>query len=918
VTLDIPAKWTSNPDWGGLDRTLSAIVSAGGEAILCTQIPAPPGDRSVVRYLAELSEHATGKSRTLVLSLKRSSFSETLQKSPDELALVLKEMTVALRGNTGATVLIGNVQEEDLPLMKPLYAKDFRAYVEGYCSKTQDPTGEPSDKVVRFLESYHLGAPLLLALPEAENPIASQLLVLVSASRGVVYTNVGGQVNVTWKALLKLRSLLTPGTAPGYTVEGTYVDDSSGPRPDVGIINLLDTTKMTQALVLVPRIAGSQQGTIAIHLPSDDATDPRCLRLPSGEETRLRYNTDKKEHTGIIEVPWTGSPEIVMFGRKTKGKMSEDVVVKTRYHVPVEYIIARHQAVEKIQDVFLEHYSRKARVDYHFKLPEGTGSLDVTFMNTFFYEKGLGARWVQNQLLINGVKWKGKLPELPIIEPEKVNTLPLALTLGRDYSYRYVKDDRIEGHDCYLVEFFPLPTAKGSLYSGKVWIDKNTFAKIRMSVTQSGLQPPMVSSEETDFYEPVKGSDNKEYRLLKKVRGQQIFSMGGSNIAAERVITFGKPEVNEASFRSKVEKAETSDKLILQETDKGLRYLAKQKDGTRKIRMDQKTSKLLAAGGLYYDSSLDYPLPLVGVNYFNYDWKKTGTQVNLLAAGAVNTLSVSKVDLFPKFDGSLNLIAFTIPTNDLFFKKGVEDDAQKVKILRETGVATLGWRMNQFSKLSLNLTSSYYGYSHSSDTSDFFTLPEDHIDMGTGLSYDFFWKGLSLSASYDGHRRSSWKRWGLPGTHKDYDRYKDYSEWDLSMGKTFYLPYFQKIGTSVNWMDGRDLDRFSKYQFTYMGTKSLAGYSGSGVRFDRGAIASVLYQFNIEHVVSFGVKLEHARVQSNRDIDIWQNHTGIGLNAGTVGPWKTYWTLDIGYAVKSDIPAVEHDATVALLVVKLW
>ena len=42
------------------------------------------------------------------------------------------------------------------------------------------------------------------------------------------------------------------------------------------------------------------------------------------------------------------------------------------------------------------------------------------------------------------------------------------------------------------------------------------------------------------------------------------------------------------------------------------------------------------------------------------------------------------------------------------------------------------------------------------------------------------------------------------------------------------------------------------------------------------------------------------------------------LIASVTGPWKTLWALDAGYAVRSDIPAVEGDYTVALVVLKLW
>lgn len=921
VTLMITKDWAQSPDWGSLDDTVRAVDAARARLCIATKVPDAPGSKADLTYLTTLSEHAGPRVDALGLSLSRSQFSSTLQSDPDRLALVLKEMTVALRGQTGATILLGEVEKADLPIMKPLYSRDFRAYVEGYSSDAVGPTGEPSDEVVKFLQTYHLGAPLLLHLPRMSTAIGAQLLVLLSASRDAVYTDIEpADVGTIWTALLELRKRITPHMGPGYATQATSISDASGPRTDIGIINLLDATKMIQGMVLVPRVANSKPGPVDIKLPTADLTNPEAWPLPDGKAVKLGYDANQRKQETVLHVPWPGKAVIVLFSRLKTGTVGEQKVdVTTAYRIPVEVILARHQAVQEPQSVFLDNYRRSAEVDYHFKLPGGTGSLDVTFMNTFYYEKGSGARWVQNRLLINGVDWKGKkIPQLPIVEPEKVNTLPLALTLGRDYSYRYIKNDRVDGHDCYEVEFIPRPDARGSLYSGKVWIDRKSYQKIRMTVTQTGLQPPMVSNEETDFYAPYKGPDGKTYWLLSKVRGQQIFALAGAQVVGEREISFGTPELNDPQFNAQVAKAEASDKPILQETDKGLRYLVKQKDGSRKLEMQPETSKLFGAAGFYYDKSLSYPLPIVGVDYFNYNWRKTHTQVNMLIGGAVNTLTVSKVDLFPKIDGTLNAVIFALPFQDKYYPTGVEDKSQRVKILREITSGSLGWRFNQFSKLSLRLSARYYRYSSVSETASDFRMPKNHFDLSLGLGYDFAWRGWSATASFDRHKRTSWEIWGLPGQNRDFARYKDYDKWDASFSKTFYLPYFQKISTSLTWLDGRDLDRFSQYEFSYLGAQSLAGFSGSGVRFDRGAIASLGYQFNVANIIRFGVNVDHARVEPLRSQGLWQNHTGLGLSGTVAGPWQTLWTVDLGYAVKSDIPAVQHDYTAALLVLKLW
>lgn len=920
LTVSIPAHWARNPDWPALDRLVAAARETKTPLTVTTALPGGVEEEGTLRYLAALSDHAGAEAATLGLSLTQAEFSGTLLQEPDRLAFVLKRMLAALRGSSEATVLLGEVTPADLPLMEPLYARDFRAYVEGYSAEAAGPEGQVPEEVASFLQSYHLGAPLLVHLPRVGGGLAAQLLILVSASREVTFTDVASSDPAgTWKALNALRRLLTPATGPGFGLTATSVSSAGAPRPDVGLLTFLDPETMVQALLLVPRVAGSPRGLLEVLFPTGDVTAPALFALPSGERREVGFTADPQKGETLFRIPWEGRPLLLSFNRLKTGAVGRDeVTVSGVYRLPVEVILARHQSAVQPQNLFLDTLRREAQVDYHFKLPGGTGSLDVTFENEFFWEKGAGARWVQKRLLVNGVAWKGKtIPELPIVEPEKVNTLPLELTLGKDYTYRYVRDAQVDGYDCFEVEFVPAPGARGSLYTGKVWINKATYQKIQMSVRQLGLKEPLVSNEETDTYAPYEGPDGRVFWLLSRVRGQQIFSVAGQNVIGEREIRFGAPKVNDPAYRDEVKAAEASDLRMLAETPEGLKYLEKQPDGTRRVQRTPKTGRLFAAGGFYYDESLSAPLPLLGVNYFDYDFRKTKTQVNLLAAGAVNSLTASRVHLLPRVDGFASAVLFAVPFEDRFYAGGREDRSQRVKVLREYASVGLGWRFQEFSRLSLSLGGRYLAFSRTSSTAPGFITPKDHFDWEAGLAYDFAYRGWSLAAGYEAHRRSGWKPWGTRPS-RDVGRNQDYAQWSLALSKAFYLPNFQKIAASLVWLDGRDLDRFSRYQFTYLGRRSLAGFSGSGVRFDRGVLASVGYQFNLAQVVRFGVNLEHGRVQPLKGTGLWQNHTGLGLSGSVAGPWQTFWTLDAGYALRSDIRPVKGDMTVALVILKLW
>jgi hypothetical protein len=921
LTLAIPASWAASPDWQAITTALSSVPRDGVRLAVVTELPAGPEDEASLSYLVALSEHAAPFADTLGLSLRQASFPKALLDDPDQLALAIKRLSSALRGAGGGHILLGELDEASLQLLEPLYSRELRAYVDGYSTMAVNSSGEPSRDLLDFLQKFHPGAQLWVHLPEVKTPMGAQVLSLAALNAGASAVDVQTpDAKEIWKGLRHLRSLISPAMGVGVVTEASGIWSDGKYRSDIGVLNFLDVNTYLQGILLVANRAGSQSGDLEVVMPAVNIAEAKAYPLPFSPEIKLSAEIDQKNKKTTLKVPWKGTPVFLLVAWRQSSLGGEgQVTVSGEYRIPVELILARYQAVQEAEDILCDNYTAKAQVDYHFKLPGSTGSLDVTFMNTFFYEKGVGARWVQNQLLVNGVAWKGKtIPELPIIEPEKVNTLPLALTLGRDYSYKYLRDETVNGHDCYLVAFIPLPEAKGSLYEGKVWIDKKSYTKVKMSVRQTRLQPPQVSNDETDNYEPVAASQGRNFQLLTAVTGQQIFTVAGQSVVAERKITFSDVRINAAEFKEDLAKAEASDKPMLQDTQKGPRYLVKKPDGTRVLQMEPKTSKWLAVGGAYYDDSLDYPIPLVGVNYLNYDWHKKKIQVNLFVAGLVDSLSVSKADLFPKVDGSLNALAFLIPFEDKYYIQGTEDKAQRLKVLSEHLSGALGWRPTQFSRLTLGLDSAYYRFTSVGETSPDFVLPKDHGDFAFTLAYDYSRRGWQAAGEYESHHRTSWEPWGLPGEHADVSAQKNYALWDATFSKTFYLPKFQKIGAAVSWLDGKDLDRFSQYQFTYLGRKSLSGFAGSGVRFDKGATLRVLYEFNVADVVRFGVNVDRARVKPNRDEDLWQNHTGLGISGAIAGPWQTFWTLDVGYALQSDIPAVKHEATVALVVLKLW
>src|SRR6185503_10130886 len=147
--------------------------------------------------------------------------------------------------------------------------------------------------------------------------------------------------------------------------------------------------------------------------------------------------------------------------------------------------IARHQEAQAAQDALIETYVADARMEQHFRPSATDPGFDVVTDNRFYFDRE-GTEWEELSFTLNGSRWGAKRPPFPLLQPEKVLSLPLDLRLSKDYRYRLEGVERVGERPCYAVRFAPVATAQ-SLYTGTVWIDTESFARVKVQAVQNHL-----------------------------------------------------------------------------------------------------------------------------------------------------------------------------------------------------------------------------------------------------------------------------------------------------------------------------------------------------------------------------------------------------------------------------------------------
>lgn len=980
VWLRIEAQWEQvegadgDYDWTVVDEAVGAASAAGDTICLVLggshprylepgRLPSPLQESSIERWLAftrSAVRRYTGR-----VGLFEIRPGDPVRADAETYAFLLKNTALAIRAEAAAagmkaTVAQAPIRLGELDWQRALWSRDVAPYIDVIPVVVAPSVSESTTaQLVAFLgeATRHPPAPRVwVHVKPGDAPEApASALAALSAGADVALLDVAGPTAGRW--VRGAQALLAPGYAPAPQRRTSFIDAEDRPLGEGRVVARFFDEEGFSSLLFYELPGSSDVPRDRLVVDTSRATDVELLDPATGES--LRLGSAPVPGGRAIRVWRAGHPLAVRFrqGSASPGFEipSEEVETRQTRELTAEEIIARHQEVRKTQEDRLERWTARGRLDLHFKLARGGGTIDFSIDSRYFWERGSPLEWEEADYYINGnrVTWKN-IPDLPLIQPEKVITLPLDLTLDRTYLYRLQGRERVDGREAYALEFQPAEgQTAASLYSGRIWIDAQSFVLLRASLVQSGLDVPVLSNEEQDRYEPVAGPAGNDFWMLGRVEGQQIWSTGGRNFVVRRELVFTEFDINPPpeTFRAQRDRAYASPNKMMRDTPQGTRYLERQDDGTRTVKNDIQHSYFFAGLGAFQDSSTDGVTPLLGVDYFNYGIRGGTLQFNGFFAGVFGFFTLSQPDFAgSRRDGTIDLGLQALAFDDKVFRGDRELVVERIESRDQTIDFRLGLPAGEFVKFEGVASLRFVEFSTDEEARDAidavnaasapgtqldFRLPPDHWEYGGTLSVEFNRRGYSLSGDASWAAREGWRPWGLfevnSGTPLSCDTQsglctprapgelpEHYTLWGVTAFKEWYLPKFQKLRAELNYLDGSNLDRFSRHRFSFFGGDRLNGFSGSGVRFDRGAIARAGYSFNLFDVIRFDAALERAWVEESGDPAGRQSFTGLGLSGNVVGPWKTVISLNYGYAFDSDIPDLEGEQEFLLLILKLF
>ena len=580
---------------------------------------------------------------------------------------------------------------------------------------------------------------------------------------------------------------------------------------------------------------------------------------------------------------------------------TEDVEVRGARRLSAGEIVARHQAFARRQAASISRTISTGVLTLTFEAPGFPAPITIT-SDTIIYAAPGTTELEQRAIRVNGIEFKGSaVPRLPILEPERVASPPLAITLTNVYRYRLLGQEEANGVRCYVVGFEPID-GEATLFRGRAWIAVDTFAMVRVAATQTRLRGPIVSSEQVDDFSGLDG-----IWLLARSDVRQIYEGAAHRTPIHRLLVITSREVNPPDFNARLRAAYASASVMLRDTPEGYRYLKRERADRRAgapsgplavpVVAERSTRVRTLAAGVIIDPNISAPLPFAGLSYVDFDLFGTGAQLNAFFGGSYGQLAFS----VPSLGGTrwqLAGRAFGIASsyNDRAFRNGQEIYEEN---LRQRPASASVWMLRPISpRLSIRAAYEfdYTRLARAPETAASFAVPSDQIVHAARLALEGQRSGWAGAVWWNPARRSGWQMWG--GTALDYSpAHRTFQRYGASISRSAVLGrhVVTKIETSV--MGGVDLDRFSRYSFGTFDNR-LHGYPSALVRYDRGGVVRGALTWSVSRFARLDGFLDSAVVRDRGYGRTYRNYTGTGAAIEGPAPFGLLGAIEWGYGFR--------------------
>ena len=441
---------------------------------------------------------------------------------PKELAYLLKLTAVGIRAeDKDALVIAGGLTPADTPWLERLFAEDMAAYLDGVAVGAASLAGSAGlAPLAGLLEREDSSAEILVTGREAtgEPAVAAQhILEQQFADLATRLTTVHtADIRTLTRSLMAAASLRDVLLSEVVTLD----EKTAGLKLSLGgeevtarVSHRLLYNATSFATYLVYQ--GDTGGRLTVELSESTGKAPVVRdALGAAQQAVKDFTWNASTKRSRANVLLSERPLLLDFnfggdaGYTARAEVSGSIVPT------VAEIIARHQEAQAAQDSLVQNYLADAHMEQHFRPSPTDAGYDVVTDNRF-YSDGTGAEWEELSFTINGSKWGPKRPPFPLLQPEKVLSLPLDLRLNTDYVYQ-LERARSEPRAASATRSASIrSTSRARSTGARCGSTRPATSRSRCRRSRTISHAPVVSNEEIQTFTPQGSAGGRSLSLLQ-------------------------------------------------------------------------------------------------------------------------------------------------------------------------------------------------------------------------------------------------------------------------------------------------------------------------------------------------------------------------------------------------------------------
>jgi hypothetical protein len=635
--------------------------------------------------------------------------------------------------------------------------------------------------------------------------------------------------------------------------------------------------------------------TLSVAAPSTEALLVTCYdaldgrRLPGGSDSRTGAGCSAEAEYALVHVARGGG----------EGRLFEAVNVPGRADLRVEEIIARWQAAREVERRALQNYVALCFLKLHFESNTYGVGFDLAFDLRQFYERSGVNDWIQTGLLVNGVRLK-KVQEFPLpqLEPERVVTKPLELAIDEKYEYRLAGTDTVSDRLCYVVDIEP-SVSRELLFSGRIWIDGLTFRQVRMRLEQRTALNSVAAHVETQDFAPVRDATGREFMLFQRIFAEETLNIGGRPVMLERTYLFEDYAVNVPDFEPRLADARKTDAPMYRDTEGGLRSLRREGDTLVVEPSPGKRIRSLV-GGVIVDASVGFPVPLAGLSWADFDYRHSGSQLSAVFAGALFAANLSK-ERSKSVRTSVEFSLSALPSTLRTYQGDAEVTGEQVRMFEQTAGVIVNWQATSALTLSASSHVALHPFMRTGSTDPAYRTPSLGLNLRAWVEARYVRRSFEAVTLVEPVLRVA--GWGPYGWEADgyTDPPRAYVRYDAEVNKHLYVGKLSRGGVSASYYGSWNVDRFSRYQSSFILKPRIVGLPAGVDSFDTIVLAGAYYGFNVMDFIKLEGSYNHAWARNLEESTAFRQFDGMDFDIGTAGPWGTYIQAAVGYTLRGNL-----------------